>query len=50
MNDNNITALIILCCIATGFIFSPYFALLKLKDIATELEKIRKVLEKKEES
>jgi hypothetical protein len=50
MNDSNMTALLILCCLAAGFVFAQYFALLKLKDIAAEFEKIRKVLEKREES
>ena len=29
-------------------IFGPYYSLFKLKDIANELEEIRKILEKKE--
>lgn len=50
MNYSDMTALLILLCLAAGFAFSPYFALLKLKDIAAELEKIRKALEKREGS
>ena len=37
----------LIICLVGWLILSPYYSLWKLKDIANEIEKIRKILEKR---